>query len=248
MSRQFCILSFFCCILSTFVFAQKTSGIIYYNQIFDTKATGGNQQITISGGGNFSMPDKITNKFELIFNPNGAKLQRSTVDEQLAAGGEGRTFIRAGSAGRTIFFNFNENKVTESFELNGEELLLENQLGSMASEVQLTDETKEIIGFRCKKATIKDKAGNKTIFWYTTDLPLKASPLPGVWTEGLVLGVENNRMKYYATSVEYLKVGDKEFTLPKKSRLITQDEYKKKMDELRSRIQQGGAGTFRIGG
>lgn len=247
MSRQFFILSFFCCVLSSWVFAQKSSGIIYYSQVIDMKAGAGGQQITISGGGNFAMPEKITNKFELVFNPNGAKLQRSTVDEQLSAG-EGRTFIRMGAGGRTTFFDFLQNKATEAFDLNGEELLLENKLGSMASDVQLTDETKEIIGFKCKKAVVKDKVGNETVFWYTTDLPIKASPMPGIWTEGLVLGIENDRMKYFATSIDYLKVGDKEFALPKKAKLITQDEYKKKMDEFRSKIQQGGGGTFRIGG
>ncbi len=37
------------------------------------------------------------------------------------------------------------------------------------SEVTLVDETKEIIGFKCKKAIITDEEGNEMVTWYTTD-------------------------------------------------------------------------------
>lgn len=37
-------------------------------------------------------------------------------------------------------------------------------------EIEFTDETKEILGFNCKKAIIYDEEGNELIYWYTEEL------------------------------------------------------------------------------
>lgn len=37
-------------------------------------------------------------------------------------------------------------------------------------EIELVDETKEILGYTCKKAIITDEDGNETITWYSEDL------------------------------------------------------------------------------
>jgi GLPGLI family protein len=37
-------------------------------------------------------------------------------------------------------------------------------------EVELVDETKEIAGYKCKKAILTDEEGNETVFWYTEEI------------------------------------------------------------------------------
>lgn len=37
-------------------------------------------------------------------------------------------------------------------------------------EVQLIDETKELVGYKCKKAILTDDEGNEMTFWYTEDI------------------------------------------------------------------------------
>ena len=37
-------------------------------------------------------------------------------------------------------------------------------------EIEFTDETKEILGFTCKKAIIYDEEGNEMIYWYTEEI------------------------------------------------------------------------------
>lgn len=37
-------------------------------------------------------------------------------------------------------------------------------------EIEFTDETKEILGFTCKKAIIYDEEGNEMIYWYTDEI------------------------------------------------------------------------------
>lgn len=244
MTKQLLVLVSFCLVFTSYVFAQqKTSGVIYYTQEINTRSmrmgAEGQQQASRPGG--FNIPDKITNKMEIIYNVNGAKLQKSEVEEDVSQAGnaEGRQVMRfGGNADREVFFNFAGKKVTESFEMNGEQLLLEKALGSNSSDVLKTDETKKIAGFDCKKIIVKDKAGAETTVWYTTDLPFSASPVPALWTEGVVLGVENQRMKYYASSIEYTKIKDSELALPKKAKMITEEEYNVKQSEFRKKMQE----------
>ena len=245
MSKQFLVLVSFCLVFTTYVFAQqKASGVIYYTQVIDTRAMragaeGAPQQAPRANG--FNMPDRITNKMEIIYNANGAKLQKSEAEEDISQGGnsEGMRVMRFGGGGdREVLFNFADKKITESFEMDGEQLLLEKTLGSNSSEVVKSEETRKIAGFNCKKASVKEKNGSETTIWYTTDLAFSASPVPALWTEGVVLGVENQRMKFYATEIEYIKIKDSELALPKKARLITEEEYTTKQAEFRKKMQE----------
>lgn len=77
--------------------------------------------------------------------------------------------------------------------INGETeegiILMDGMMGKMAStfdpgeqkeeadeeeevdiEIEFTDETKEILGFTCKKAIIYDGEGNEMIYWYTEEI------------------------------------------------------------------------------
>ncbi|HYK77241.1 MAG TPA: GLPGLI family protein [Daejeonella sp.] len=242
MSKQFLVFICFCCLFSNYVFSQqKASGVIYYTQTTDLRAMAqGNPQAQRFAGAN--LPDKITNKFELLYSPKGAKLQRASAEEDISqqgGGGEGQRIMRfAGGSEREVFYSPGDSKVTESLEMNGEQLLIENKLGSGSTDFVKSDETKKIAGFDCKKVTIKDKSGQENIIWYTTDLPFVASPMPAFWTEGVVLGIENKRIQYFASSIEYTKVKDSELALPKKGKLITQEEFQAKQDEMRKRMQE----------
>ncbi len=264
MTKQFFALIAFCTVLSSYVFSQqKTAGVIYYDQVIDIKAmmpqagvageANAQQRATIMSAIGGNIPDKITNKFEIAFNPSGAKFQKSVVEDITAnsegeaapsGGGAAGMMMRFGGGDRELYFT-NTDKVTESFELNGEATLLESVLGSGAKEAELSSETRKIIGFDCKKALITGRNGSKTTIWYTTDLALKASPLVPMWIEGVVLGIENERMKYFATAIEYSKIKDSEVAVPKKGKLITQEEYQKQMEAMRSRFRSNGPGGQR---
>jgi GLPGLI family protein len=224
---------------------KKAAGIIYYNQTTSMKGA----KISISGGGSDgstpSIPDKVTSENELIFNTTGAKYQK-TYNANAGGISIGGMVISSGGSNRKVFFDFAQNKVNELVTLPGEEYLMETKLGALSDTVTKTDETKTIIGFNCKKAIIKNK-GTETTIWYTTDLKFNASPQPGFWTEGVVLALQNDRISYQATSVEYYKVKDSEIAAPKDVKPITADEYKVKQAELMKKIQSGGGGAIRFG-
>jgi GLPGLI family protein len=177
---------------------------------------------------------KITNKYELFFSKKAAKLQRVPDTVRQASVQQGRMMIHE----VTTYFDVSTHKVTEAQNFNGEDMLVESYLGSSANGVEKTDETKDIAGFLCKKVILKTPSGDISI-WYTTKLPFVASPFPTLWTKGVVLGIEGNNLKMYATSVEYGEVKDSEFTIPSKGTVISLEDFKKKMEEMRAKNPQG---------
>lgn len=189
-----------------------------------------------------NMPVNRTSKMELIYNLNGAKFQKSTVEESQNqdAGNEsgGQRMMRFGGADREVFFNFADKKVTESFEMENEPFLVEYKLGAKSVGFIKYDDIKKIAGFEAHKAVMSEDNGTQITIWYTTELPLIASPVPSLWTEGVVLQVESPRMNFVATGIEYIKVKDSEFTLPKKAKLLTPQELKVKQDEMRTKMRE----------
>ena len=123
--------------------------------------------------------------------------------------------------------------------------------GPPTMEVVKTDETKMIIGLNCKKVIVKsirkakvldmDKdVVDETILWFTNDLGFNFSPNPNLWTEGVVLAIENKGTSTVAKGIEFRGVSAKDVTAPKKAVAITADEYKVKMENMMKRFSGGG--------
>jgi GLPGLI family protein len=88
--------------------------------------------------------------------------------------------------------------------------------------VELINETKEIAGYKCKKAVVKDEDGTSYNFWYTEEIKMNAKGqkyfdaygIPGFPME--MEFIQNGmNVKMVATSIEK--------SLPKKHTLFNQD-------------------------
>jgi hypothetical protein len=82
----------------------------------------------------------------------------------------------------------------------------------------------------------------ETKIWYTKDLGFDFSPNPNMWTEGAVLAIEGRGNSSIAKSIEYRNVSTKDVTAPKKAKLITDEEYKTKMENMMKRFRQNRPG------
>ncbi|WP_443943653.1 hypothetical protein ACJVDH_12060 [Pedobacter sp. AW1-32] len=121
-----------------------------------------------------------------------------------------------------------------------------------------TDSTKNIIGFNCHQVIVKStkhinllgadrEVTEETKIWYTTDLGFNFSPNTNLWPEGVVLAIESRGNNTIATSIEYRNVSAKDVTAPKKAKLITEAEYKVKMENMMKRFRNNrpSSGGFR---
>ena len=102
--------------------------------------------------------------------------------------------------------------------------------------VQVTNETKEIAGYKCKKAIITlEKNGNKSSLeaWYTNELGGKESnfgnpvysDIDGILME-FTLQERSITMKYSVSKVEKKAIADSAFEIPADYKLMTQEELK----------------------
>jgi GLPGLI family protein len=104
--------------------------------------------------------------------------------------------------------------------------------------VNITNETKNIAGYNCKKAIVTtDEDGVKTSFdvWFTDEIGGKDAnfddpvyqDVPGVMME-FIIKTPQMSMKLSATSVEKKAVAAKDFEIPADYTLTTQEELKSK--------------------
>jgi len=105
--------------------------------------------------------------------------------------------------------------------------------------VQLTDETKTIAGYTCKKAVVTvDDDGSKTLYevWYSNDFGAINSnfdnalykDINGVLME-FTMATPQFTMQFLAISVEKESVSNKEFEIPAEYTLTTKEELQSKM-------------------
>jgi GLPGLI family protein len=102
-------------------------------------------------------------------------------------------------------------------------------------EVKHSDETKEIAGYKCKKATVVYKDSEKSApieVWYTTELEASNSAkyawkgIDGFMMEFLV-DQKGMSMKFTCTEVKKQEVKDDMFDVPEGYTVITQEEMMK---------------------
>jgi GLPGLI family protein len=102
-------------------------------------------------------------------------------------------------------------------------------------EVKITDETRMIAGYKCKKAiiTFKDKTeNNEMTVWFTEDLEaVHASKYAWKGIDGYMLEFSVDQrgmgMKFSCKEVMQQKVADEMFTIPEGYTIMTQEELSK---------------------
>ena len=106
-----------------------------------------------------------------------------------------------------------------AFQGNPEDLT-EGQEEVEEPEIELINETKEILGETCKKAVIKDDEGNTATYWYTENfkrpegMDKMPNGIPGLCLE-FEVGAEGMTMKY--TAIEFddkAKMSEHELVIP----------------------------------
>ncbi|WP_292008506.1 GLPGLI family protein [Chryseobacterium sp.] len=90
--------------------------------------------------------------------------------------------------------------------LNSDEIISTSDAESIGKQsFELTDETKKILGYHCKKAVTKINS-NTIEIWYTNDLRIKGGPSSLGQSLGLVLEIERNKNSTItATSIKKIK-------------------------------------------
>ena len=246
----------------------KKSGAIQFQSTFDPAAMAAANGIRVTDQMLARMPKSSVTNFELLFTATNASYMpvEETEDSNNSGGGGMRFGGFGGNNNREYFYSIADHKLTQVFDMNDTTYFLAAQLGKSAQmsfapaaatppvvEYIKSDETKKIVGFNCNKVTIKTTSKRKileeereivdqTILWYTTELGFDFSPNPALWTEGAVLAIEGKGNNVMAKSIEYRNVSNKDVNLPKKGTVITQEDFRAKMEQMRKQMRGNRAG------
>jgi len=247
----------------------KKPGAIQFESSFDPAEMAAANGIKLSEQVLARMPKSSVSNFELLFNLNNASymVAEDIEDSNTSSGGQqGQRFGGFGGSNKDYYYNFTEHKVTEAFDLNDTTFLMDSKLGEPLQiglgpqqappvvEYVKTDETKKILGFTCHKTIIKTTMKRKimdeekeitdqTTIWFTDELGFDFSPNPAYWSSGAVLAVEGRGTHIYAKSIEFRNVSARDVSLPKKAILITQEQYRQKMEARRKQFRGNRNGT-----
>ncbi|GLU52653.1 GLPGLI family protein [Dyadobacter frigoris] len=86
---------------------------------------------------------------------------------------------------------------------------------------QLTDQTRKIAGYTCRKATLFFRKESCSV-WFTTELPLNYSPIHELTPEkGVVLLIESSREQVRATKVNLSAIKEKDVEPPTQAQTTT---------------------------
>lgn len=120
-----------------------------------------------------------------------------------------------------IFSDLNAKKITKKQQVFERTILLQDSLRNV--EWRITDETRDIIGFECRKAVGKLLDSIYVVAFFTDQIPVNGGPLSFSQLPGMILGLAIPRysITYFATKIEA--------TLPTKPQIVAPSHKSKPM-------------------
>ena len=237
----FCIsFIFFCCKC----FSQQANYKITYrhNQEFDTIAVLrdniGLEAILIgnSNVSNYSFAKAILQKPKI---QNDEKTFEELVNSKQSGSGKG--IINSGiiydKVGNMMYQNKKTKISSVREKMENEYILTEEATPTINWEI--TNETKIIKNYTCKKATTYFRGRNYTA-WFTTEVPIVAAPWKFFGLPGLLMDIEDSKhqVKIYVEKIEY-PVTEKVPDFVKMGTKISSEKYFTFMNEEFKKMMQG---------
>lgn len=148
-------------------------------------------------------------------------------------GGPGGGGMRFGPMGQNnvLYVNFTNQKIVEQTELGEKNYLIIDTLKVLPW--KLTDETKTVLKYNCKKATLATQRGQNLVAWYTEEITTPGGPEMFNGLPGAVLALDMNEGETIYTALEVSKKADKkELKEPAKGTQTTRAEYNQKMQDM----------------
>ncbi|MDI9340074.1 MAG: GLPGLI family protein [Sediminibacterium sp.] len=176
--------------------------------------------------------DKIkTDFFELYFTDTFSlfKLQESDLKESYSWA----------TSKNTVYQNFKTGKRYIVKTIWSEELHMTDTLKTIRW--QITESSRKIAGYNCRKAIWKVNDTTKIYAWFSQELEPSTGPESFLGLPGTILGLatEDGGVVYFAKKVEILKPEAKLFELPKKKKVYTIKELKDQVEKQYGREKWG---------
>jgi predicted transcriptional regulator len=164
----------------------------------------------------------------------------------LVKGAKSKTEMSTGMGNQTEINDYTDKTKIALLDMMGQKYAIKETAAEIqkdmekepAAKVEITNETKTIAGYLCKKAMVtSEQDGEKTVYevWFTNEIGSKDAnfdnplykDIDGVLMEFL-MKTPQITMKFTVSSVEKKSVSAKEFEIPADYKLTTKEELKSK--------------------
>ena len=162
-------------------------------------------------------------------------------EDILNAKQSGQAIIKSGipfdSIGNMVFQNKKNKTISVREKMGNEYVVTEETIPKI--NWKITDETKNIKTYQCKKATTHFRGRDYTA-WFTTDVPIVAAPWKFLGLPGLLMDIEDSKhqVKIYVEKIEFPTV-EKVPDFVSKGTKVTLEKYVAFRNEEDKKMVQG---------
>jgi len=98
---------------------------------------------------------------------------------------------------------------------------------------KITDETRDIAGYTCRRANAIVMDSIYVVAFYSDEIPLSVGPESFTGLPGMILGLAlpHDNIKWFATKVTDMTIPDNKVIAPKKGKLVNNKQLRAKLDE-----------------
>ena len=194
------------------------------------------------------IPEFSVSKVELLFNGDETIFRQlpeeSDIRESAGEGGE-RMMIRMGSDDNETYMNHSTGKMVELRELGPRKYIIEDSIRKMTW--KLTDDTKIISGYSCRKAMTTNQRKLPVAAWYTEQIPYAGGPENFGGLPGMILELNVAEGEVTFLPVEIKPSVDKNIVkVPVNGKKISRKDFEKMMEEQFGPRREGGGPVIRI--
>ncbi|MXV37858.1 GLPGLI family protein [Flavobacteriaceae bacterium Ap0902] len=164
-----------------------------------------------------------------------SKSEKDNLFDIKANGSSESKKFTVGTNNQGIYIDHNKNELIEGTNLLGKSFLIKDKVPQI--DWKLTNETKKIENFECKKATA-DFEGTEITAWYTESIPLPLGPRYYKGLPGLIVLLSTKDLNFKAISIHKLN-SNIELTIPNEGNITTLEEFKRIKEEKINALKQG---------
>lgn len=184
------------------------------------------------------VPEFRTHQSQLFFNAYESyfkPLEVPDIDQ------ENGTRMRYRNPKNEVYTNSSQFKRIMLKEFMGKKYLIEDSL--RMHPWKLSEETKEVNGYTCRKATLFDEARKMNVVaWYAEGLrpflgPEELNTLPGAV---IFVDINNGERTITATNIILRPLQENEMTIPDGRNRVTGEEYRRIVEEVTERMRANG--------